>query len=103
MRPGKGSKDFEKWQEEARREERAKCFIVFYGKEFKLRTLSIAGETTPFQDFVSCHLGLELKILRKKKRRGNEITIEDSVTIIAVSVMSAIINFHCTRVGLSGY
>ncbi|ROT84771.1 putative 1-phosphatidylinositol 4,5-bisphosphate phosphodiesterase gamma-1 isoform X1 [Penaeus vannamei] len=43
VRPGKGSKDFEKWQEEARREERAKCFIVFYGKEFKLRTLSIAA------------------------------------------------------------
>ncbi|KAK7073766.1 phosphatidylinositol phospholipase C activity protein, partial [Halocaridina rubra] len=43
VRHGKGSKDFEKWPEEARREDRARCFIVFYGKEFKLRTLSVAA------------------------------------------------------------
>ncbi|XP_068228881.1 1-phosphatidylinositol 4,5-bisphosphate phosphodiesterase gamma-1 isoform X1 [Palaemon carinicauda] len=43
VRPGKNSKDFEKWPDEARREDKGKCFIVCYGKEFKLKTLSVAA------------------------------------------------------------
>ncbi|XP_071536476.1 1-phosphatidylinositol 4,5-bisphosphate phosphodiesterase gamma-1 isoform X2 [Panulirus ornatus] len=43
VRPGKGCKDFDKWPDESRREDKSKCFIIFYGKEFKLRTLSIAA------------------------------------------------------------
>lgn len=43
VRPGKGSKDFDKWPDDSRKEDKSKCFIVFYGREFKLRTLSIAA------------------------------------------------------------
>lgn len=43
VRLGKSSKDFEKWPEETNKMEGGKCFIVFYGSEFKLRVLSIAG------------------------------------------------------------
>ncbi|XP_066257802.1 1-phosphatidylinositol 4,5-bisphosphate phosphodiesterase gamma-1 [Euwallacea similis] len=42
VRVGKASRDFEKWPEEAKLKE-TKCFVVFYGLEFKLRSLSIAA------------------------------------------------------------
>ncbi|KAJ8974220.1 hypothetical protein NQ317_018143 [Molorchus minor] len=42
VRLGKNSKDFEKWPEDARRMENSKCFIVFYGSEFKLRVLTLS-------------------------------------------------------------
>jgi phosphatidylinositol phospholipase C gamma-1 len=43
IRVGKNSKDFEKWPDDAKRMENMKCFVVFYGLEFRLKTLSIAG------------------------------------------------------------
>lgn len=42
LRLGKGSRDFERYPEEARKLE-PYCFIVLYGLEFRLRTLSLAG------------------------------------------------------------
>jgi len=41
---GKQSKDFEKWPEDAKRMENLRCFVVYYGSEFKLKTLSISGK-----------------------------------------------------------
>lgn len=41
---GKGSRDFERYPEEARKLDSAHCFIVLYGLEFRLRTLSVAGQ-----------------------------------------------------------
>lgn len=43
IRQGKSSKDFEKWPEEAKKIDPSRCFIVLYGQEFRLKTLSIAG------------------------------------------------------------
>lgn len=43
IRLGKISKDFETWYEDARDFENSQCFVVFYGSEFNLRFLSIAG------------------------------------------------------------
>ncbi|XP_054273965.1 1-phosphatidylinositol 4,5-bisphosphate phosphodiesterase gamma-1-like [Macrosteles quadrilineatus] len=43
IRAGKIYKDFERWPEEAKRIESLRCFIVFYGSEFKLKSLSIAA------------------------------------------------------------
>ena len=43
IRVGKNSKDFEKWPDDSKRMENMKCFVVFYGLEFRLKTLSIAG------------------------------------------------------------
>ncbi|KAL1501701.1 hypothetical protein ABEB36_006983 [Hypothenemus hampei] len=42
VRVGKNSRDFEKWPDEAKLKE-TKCFVIFYGSEFKLRSLSIAA------------------------------------------------------------
>lgn len=44
IRVGKNSKDFEKWPDDAKRMENMKCFVVFYGLEFRLKTLSVAGD-----------------------------------------------------------
>nr|XP_014275178.1 1-phosphatidylinositol 4,5-bisphosphate phosphodiesterase gamma-1 [Halyomorpha halys]XP_014275179.1 1-phosphatidylinositol 4,5-bisphosphate phosphodiesterase gamma-1 [Halyomorpha halys]XP_024215637.1 1-phosphatidylinositol 4,5-bisphosphate phosphodiesterase gamma-1 [Halyomorpha halys] len=43
IRLGKSSKDFERWPEEAKRIENTRCFVVTYGSEFKLKSLSIAA------------------------------------------------------------
>ncbi|XP_059470095.1 1-phosphatidylinositol 4,5-bisphosphate phosphodiesterase gamma-1 [Neocloeon triangulifer] len=43
IRPGKCSKDFEKWPEDSKRLDSTKCFVVVYGNEFKLKFLSIAA------------------------------------------------------------
>ncbi|KAF6718643.1 1-phosphatidylinositol 4,5-bisphosphate phosphodiesterase gamma-1 [Oryzias melastigma] len=43
LRLGKGSRDFERYPEEARKLDPAHCFIVLYGVEFRLRTLSVAA------------------------------------------------------------
>ena len=43
IRLGKNSKDFERWPEESKRIEVMRCFIINYGSEFKLKSLSIAG------------------------------------------------------------
>uniref|UniRef100_A0AAQ4NQ05 1-phosphatidylinositol 4,5-bisphosphate phosphodiesterase gamma n=1 Tax=Gasterosteus aculeatus aculeatus TaxID=481459 RepID=A0AAQ4NQ05_GASAC len=44
LRLGKGSRDFERYPEEARKLDTAHCFIVLYGLEFRLKTLSVAGQ-----------------------------------------------------------
>lgn len=43
VRMGKSSKDFERWPEETKRLEQSKCFTIYYGTEFKLRSASFAG------------------------------------------------------------
>lgn len=44
VRIGKSSKDFERWPEETKRLESLKCFTIYYGTEFKLRSASFSGE-----------------------------------------------------------
>uniref|UniRef100_A0A669BPH4 Phosphoinositide phospholipase C n=1 Tax=Oreochromis niloticus TaxID=8128 RepID=A0A669BPH4_ORENI len=48
LRLGKGSRDFERYPEEARKLDSTHCFIVLYGLEFRLRTLSVAGQCVFF-------------------------------------------------------
>uniref|UniRef100_A0AAX7UZ22 1-phosphatidylinositol 4,5-bisphosphate phosphodiesterase gamma n=1 Tax=Astatotilapia calliptera TaxID=8154 RepID=A0AAX7UZ22_ASTCA len=43
LRLGKGSRDFERYPEEARKLDSTHCFIVLYGLEFRLRSLSVAA------------------------------------------------------------
>lgn len=43
VRPGKNSKEFERWPDDAKKMENLKCFVVFYGSEFRLKTLSVAA------------------------------------------------------------
>ncbi|XP_063632987.1 1-phosphatidylinositol 4,5-bisphosphate phosphodiesterase gamma-1 [Cydia splendana] len=45
VRVGKSSKDFERWPEDTKRLESSKCFTIYYGTEFKLRSASFAAQT----------------------------------------------------------
>ena len=44
IRPGKNSRDFERWPEEAKKHDASVCFIIFYGAEFRLKSLSVVGK-----------------------------------------------------------
>lgn len=45
VRDGKNSKDFDRWPEEARKYDPSVCFVILYGNDFKLKTLSVAGKS----------------------------------------------------------
>lgn len=45
IRPGKTSRDFDRYQEDpAFRPDQSHCFVILYGMEFRLKTLSLQGE-----------------------------------------------------------
>ncbi|KAL4234228.1 phospholipase C [Mactra antiquata] len=60
VRKGKGSKDFDKWPEEARRVDQKFCFVVYHGNDFKLQTLSVVAGSVEERD--KWHKGLEFLI-----------------------------------------
>ncbi|KAH0617360.1 hypothetical protein JD844_015425 [Phrynosoma platyrhinos] len=43
IRPGKNSRDFERYPEDARKLDSALCFVILYGMDFRLKTLSVAA------------------------------------------------------------
>lgn len=45
VRPGRNSpsRDFDRWPDDARRFEENRCYVVYYGQDFRLKTLSIGG------------------------------------------------------------
>ncbi|PVD20783.1 hypothetical protein C0Q70_18944 [Pomacea canaliculata] len=43
VRAGKASRDFDKWQDESRKVDKNLTFVVFYGNDFKLKTLSVVA------------------------------------------------------------
>ncbi|XP_064611128.1 1-phosphatidylinositol 4,5-bisphosphate phosphodiesterase gamma-1-like isoform X2 [Liolophura sinensis] len=45
VRPGRNSKDFDKWPDELRRTEKGCAFVLFYGNDFKLKTFSLVAST----------------------------------------------------------
>lgn len=52
VRVGKSSKEFDRWPEETKRLEVSKCFVVYFGVEFKLRTASFAGKFLKFYSYL---------------------------------------------------
>lgn len=47
VRPGRNSRDFERWPEDARKFDENRCYVVFYGQDFCLKTLSIGALSGP--------------------------------------------------------
>ena len=39
VRPGKNSRDFSRWPEEANNAKANRCFVVFYGSDFNLKVV----------------------------------------------------------------
>lgn len=74
VRVGKNSRDFDKWPDDTKLKE-TKCFVVFYGSEFKLRSLSIAGRigNLNFQIFLNFTLYSFKPYQRKKALCGLKV------------------------------
>ncbi|XP_052233156.1 1-phosphatidylinositol 4,5-bisphosphate phosphodiesterase gamma-1-like [Dreissena polymorpha] len=53
-------KDFDKWSDEARRHDDKKCFVIYHGNDFKLRTLSVVADS--MDECANWCKGLELLI-----------------------------------------
>ena len=50
VRPGKNSRDFSKWPEEANNVKPNRCFVVFYGSDFNLKVKSYKYHLNPWRD-----------------------------------------------------
>lgn len=46
IRPGRNSKDFERFKDGKDKHEENSCFTIFYGSQFVLNTLSLGGEVS---------------------------------------------------------
>lgn len=44
IRPGRNSKDFERFKDGKDKHDESTCFTIFYGSQFVLSTLSLGGE-----------------------------------------------------------
>lgn len=80
IRQGKNSRDFERYPEDARKLDSALCFIILYGMDFRLKTLSVAGQ--------SCRAGdgpvLSTTILHPCRTRERFATLSGTALIHVV-------------------
>nr|XP_022335650.1 1-phosphatidylinositol 4,5-bisphosphate phosphodiesterase gamma-1-like isoform X2 [Crassostrea virginica] len=73
VRDGRNSKDFDRWPEEARKLDPALCFVIFYGSDFKLKTLSVVA--TNADEFRIWKQGLE-KLEKTAKEAPYQLQLE---------------------------
>ena len=73
VRSGTGSRDFDSLPEGQKEVKKECCFVVLYGSEFNLRTLSIEGESSV--SFPDCIMGKEFNL------RGLGAAGESSISI----------------------
>jgi hypothetical protein len=48
VRYGNNSKEFDRYPDEFKKFDASKCFVIFYGNDFKLKTLSVVGKQSIF-------------------------------------------------------
>ena len=77
IRPGKRSKDFDKWPDDARRYDSKLCFVLLYGQEFKLKSLSLVGKYK-LKAHSMRYLLYFILCLRKRLRRGTFCMVTDA-------------------------
>ncbi|KAL5020958.1 hypothetical protein ScPMuIL_000113 [Solemya velum] len=73
IRPGKNSRDFDKWPDDARRVDKSLCFVVFYGNDFKLKTLSVVASTP--EEYTRWQKGLEF-LVKEARVAGYQLQAE---------------------------
>ncbi|XP_048731959.1 1-phosphatidylinositol 4,5-bisphosphate phosphodiesterase gamma-1-like isoform X4 [Ostrea edulis] len=73
VRDGRNSRDFDRWPEEARRYDPSLCFVIFYGNDFKLKTLSVVA--TNADEFLIWKLGLQ-KLEKSAKEDLYQLQLE---------------------------
>uniref|UniRef100_A0AAQ5Y0F2 1-phosphatidylinositol 4,5-bisphosphate phosphodiesterase gamma n=1 Tax=Amphiprion ocellaris TaxID=80972 RepID=A0AAQ5Y0F2_AMPOC len=95
LRLGKGSRDFERYPEEARKLDSAHCFIVLYGLEFRLRTLSVAGQCV--SDAIQCFTVLSKypgSVWLRKQFIQMSFMTSDLITVKDVKALLPQINYR---------
>ena len=55
VRPGKNSRDFSRWPEEANNAKANRCFVVFYGSDFNLKVWYLLKFSTIILDIIFLH------------------------------------------------
>ncbi|RXM29565.1 1-phosphatidylinositol 4,5-bisphosphate phosphodiesterase gamma-2 [Acipenser ruthenus] len=88
VRPGRNSKDFERFKEKQNVEEE-KCFTILYGSQFVLNTLSLAADS--FEDAKKWLRGLE--ILKQEALTAPTPAIIESITMKETKALLPLMNF----------
>ncbi|MGH0123686.1 UNVERIFIED_CONTAM: hypothetical protein FKN15_028917 [Acipenser sinensis] len=88
VRPGRNSKDFERFKEKQNVEEE-KCFTILYGSQFVLNTLSLAADS--FEDAKKWLCGLE--ILKQEALTAPTPAIIESITMKETKALLPLVNF----------
>lgn len=73
IRPGKNSRDFDKWPEESKKADPRICFIIFYGSDFKLKTLSVVANNK--DEYILWMKGLDY-LVRETKEALYQLQLE---------------------------
>lgn len=76
IRPGQKSRDFERYLEDsAARLDQAHCFVILYGTEFRLKSLSLAGTHSILQvasnyQYLGCFIAAAIIAVLAKHQPG---------------------------------
>lgn len=65
VRAGKISRDFDKWPDDGKKADPRICFVVFYGSDFKLKTLSVVANNR--EEYVMWKKGLDYLVQETKE------------------------------------
>uniref|UniRef100_A0A8C0BME4 1-phosphatidylinositol 4,5-bisphosphate phosphodiesterase gamma n=1 Tax=Buteo japonicus TaxID=224669 RepID=A0A8C0BME4_9AVES len=103
IRLGKNSRDFERYPEDARKLDFTMCFIILYGMDFRLRTLSVAGEDINLwitglnwlvADTQKAQTPLQIERWLRKQFDGMDRSREGSITVKDLKAMLPQVNYR---------
>ncbi|XP_010077026.1 PREDICTED: 1-phosphatidylinositol 4,5-bisphosphate phosphodiesterase gamma-1-like [Pterocles gutturalis] len=106
IRLGKNSRDFERYPEDARKLDFTMCFIILYGMDFRLRTLSVAafceedinlwitGLNWLVADTQKAQTPLQIERWLRKQFDGMDRAREGSITVKDLKAMLPQVNYR---------
>uniref|UniRef100_A0A8C5TBT3 1-phosphatidylinositol 4,5-bisphosphate phosphodiesterase gamma n=1 Tax=Malurus cyaneus samueli TaxID=2593467 RepID=A0A8C5TBT3_9PASS len=105
IRLGKNSRDFERYPEDARKLDFTMCFIILYGMDFRLRTLSVAGELEDINLWITglnwlvadtqrAQTPLQIERWLRKQFDGMDRAREGSITVKDLKAMLPQVNYR---------
>lgn len=72
-RPGKISRDFTKWSDDAQNIKPGRCFVVFHGTDFNLKSLSVVALSEHERELWVRGLGFLVEDIQAASYRYTEI------------------------------
>ncbi|XP_072426108.1 1-phosphatidylinositol 4,5-bisphosphate phosphodiesterase gamma-1-like [Chiloscyllium punctatum] len=106
IRPGKNSRDFERYPDDARKLDASLCFVILYGMEFRLKTLSLSafneddisfwvtGLNWLVQDTQKSPTPLQVERWLRKQFNLMDRNKENSITVKDLKVMLPQVNYR---------